>query len=66
MSALKLEVNFYGSCRWGHAGCPVSASRRAYFFFGTTFDFDFSQTPESKVKSGVFNPLLAAIQRELA
>ena len=25
----------------------------AYFFFGTTFDLDFSQTPGSKVKFGV-------------
>ena len=41
--------------------CTVGVVR-AYFFFGTTFDFDFSQTPESKVESGVFNPLLAAIQ----
>ena len=32
------------------------------FFFGRTFDLDFSQTTGSKVKSGAFNPLLTALK----
>ena len=39
-------------------GIPV----RANFFFGRTFDLDFSQTTGSKVKSGAFNPLLTTLK----
>ena len=37
---------------WGAVGLPL----RANFFFGPTFDLDFSQTLGSKVEVGVFNP----------
>ena len=43
---------------------PGRARLVRIFFFGRTFDLDFSQTAgsNSKVKSGAFNPLLTALK----